>query len=187
MVGLSYVSTCIGVIFGSYVTGRLSDWLTLRLARRNKGIMEPEQRLWPFALCIVLVPATLILWGVGAAHHVHWSGLVIAMGALAACNVFGITLSVNYLIDTYHEISGDAMTTVIIVRNTMSFAIGYGITPWVEHLGLQNCFISAAFVGMAASSVFLVMIVWGKRFREKSRVEYWHLVEELMKKGVATV
>ncbi|KAJ9634711.1 hypothetical protein H2204_006160 [Knufia peltigerae] len=187
MVGLSYVSTCIGVLFGSYVTGRLSDWLTLKLARRNKGIMEPEQRLWPFALCIVLVPATLILWGVGAAHHVHWSGLVIAMGGLAACNVFGITLSVNYLIDTYHDISGDAMTTVIIVRNTMSFAIGYGITPWVEHLGLQNCFISAAFVGMAASSVFLVMIVWGKRFREKSRVEYWTLVEELMNKGAATV
>ncbi|KAK5451702.1 hypothetical protein LTS15_007962 [Exophiala xenobiotica] len=187
MVGLSYVSTCLGVIAGSYLTGRLSDWLTLKLARRNGGIMEPEQRLWPFALCVVLVPATLLLWGVGAAHHVHWSGLVIAMGALAACNVFGITLSVNYLIDTYHEISGDAMTTVIIVRNTMSFAIGYGITPWVENLGLQNCFVSAAFIGMAASSAFLIMIVWGKKFRENSRVEYWNLVGELMKKGAATV
>jgi hypothetical protein len=187
MVGLSYVSTCLGVIAGSYLTGRLSDWLTLKLARRNGGIMEPEQRLWPFALCVVLVPATLLLWGVGAAHHVHWSGLVIAMGALAACNVFGITLSVNYLIDTYHEISGDAMTTVIIVRNTMSFAIGYGITPWVENLGLQNCFVSAAFIGMVASSAFLIMIVWGKKFRENSRVEYWNLVGELMKKGAATV
>ncbi|KAK7887455.1 hypothetical protein LTR67_009875 [Exophiala xenobiotica] len=187
MVGLSYVSTCLGVIVGSYLTGRLSDWLTLKLARRNGGIMEPEQRLWPFALCVVLVPATLLLWGVGAAHHVHWSGLVIAMGALAACNVFGITLSVNYLIDTYHEISGDAMTTVIIVRNTMSFAIGYGITPWVENLGLQNCFVSAAFIGMAASSAFLIMIVWGKKFRENSRVEYWNLVGELMKNGGATV
>lgn len=180
MVGLSYVSTLIGVCIGSYLTGRLSDWLTLKLARRNKGIMEPEHRLWPFALCVVLVPATLILWGVGAAHHVHWSGLVIAMGATATCNVFGITLSVNYLIDTYHEISGDAMTTVIIIRNTMSFAIGYGITPWVENLGLQNCFISAAFIGMAASAVFLVMIVRGKQLRARTQVEYWNLVADLM-------
>ncbi|KIV83248.1 hypothetical protein PV11_05293 [Exophiala sideris] len=187
MVGLSYVSTCLGVCVGSYVTGRLSDWLTLKLARRNNGIMEPEQRLWPFALCVILVPATLILWGVGAANHVHWSGLVIAMGALACCNVFGITLSVNYLIDTYHEISGDAMTTVIIVRNTMSFAIGYGITPWITNMGVQNCFISAAFVGMAASSVFFIMIIWGKKFRENSRVKYWNLVAELMSKGAATV
>ncbi|KAI1612946.1 MFS transporter [Exophiala viscosa] len=187
MVGLSYVSTCLGVCVGSYVTGRLSDWLTLKLARRNNGIMEPEQRLWPFALCVILVPATLLLWGVGAANHVHWSGLVIAMGALACCNVFGITLSVNYLIDTYHEISGDAMTTVIIVRNTMSFAIGYGITPWITNMGVQNCFISAAFVGMAASSAFFIMIIWGKKFRENSRVKYWNLVGELLSKGAATV
>ncbi|KIX03955.1 uncharacterized protein Z518_07508 [Rhinocladiella mackenziei CBS 650.93] len=186
MVGLSYVSTCIGVIFGCFFTGKFSDWLTIRLARRNNGIMEPEQRLWPFAACIIIVPASLILWGVGAAHHVHWFGLIFAMGTLAASTCFGITLSVNYLIDTYHEISGDAMSTVIIVRNTMSFAIGYGITPWVENLGLQNCFISAAFIGMAASSVFLIMIVWGKTFRERSRVKYWNLVAELMSKGMAT-
>lgn len=88
--------------------------------------MEPEHRLWPFAICLIIVPASLILWGVGAAHHVHWFGLIFAMGVLACANTFGITLSVNYLIDSYPEISGDAMTSVILVRNTMSFAIGYG-------------------------------------------------------------
>jgi len=108
------------------------------------------------------------------------------MGTLAGSTCFGITLSVNYLIDTYHEISGDAMTTVILVRNTMSFAIGYGITPWLDNLGLQNCFISAAFIGMAASSAFLIMIVWGKKFRERSRVKYWNLVTDLMSKGVVS-
>ena len=65
--------------------------------------MEPEQRLWPFVACIVTIPASLILWGVGAAHHVHWFGLIVAMGTLAGSTVFGITLSVDYLIDTYHE------------------------------------------------------------------------------------
>ena len=103
MVGLSYLSTCIGVIVGCYFSGRFSDWLTIRLARRNKGIMEPEQRLWPFAAYVIIVPASLLLWGVGAAHHVHWFGLIVAMGTLAGSTVFGITLSVNYLIDTYHE------------------------------------------------------------------------------------
>lgn len=126
MVGLSYLSCTIGVIFGSLASGNLSDWLTIKLARRNKGIMEAEQRLWPFALCVVFVPAFLILWGVGAAHGVHWFGLIFAMGALALTTTFGVTLSVNYLIDSYHDISGDAIVTVILVRNTMSFAISYG-------------------------------------------------------------
>lgn len=50
------------------------------------------------------------------------------------------------------------------------------ITPWLTNLGYQNCFISAAFVGMAASSVFLVMIFFGKRFRVSSAARYRELV-----------
>jgi MFS family permease len=126
MVGLSYLSCCVGVIIGSLISGRVSDWLTIKLARRNKGIMEAEHRLWPFILCLVFVPVFLILWGVGAAQGVHWFGLVFAMGGLAFTSAMGVTLSVNYLIDSYHDISGDAIVTVILVRNTMSFAISYG-------------------------------------------------------------
>ncbi|KAK4937831.1 hypothetical protein LTR10_021634 [Elasticomyces elasticus] len=177
MVGLSYVSCTLGVIIGSLISGRLSDWLTIKVARRNNGIMEAEHRLWPFALCVIFVPGSLILWGVGAAHGVHWFGLIFAMGALACSTTFGVTLSVNYLVDSYHEISGDALVAVILVRNTMSFAISYGITPWLTNLGYQNCFISAAFVGMAASSVFFIMIKWGKGFRTKSARRYWEIVE----------
>ena len=126
MVGLSYVSCCIGVVVGSLVSGRLSDWLTIKLARRNNGMMEAEHRLWPFLLCLVMVPGSLILWGVGAAHQVHWFGLVFAMGCLAFTSTVGVTISVNYMIDSYHDISGDAIVSVILVRNTMSFAISYG-------------------------------------------------------------
>jgi MFS family permease len=126
MVGLSYVSCCIGVIVGALFSGRFSDWLTIKLARRNNGVMEAEHRLWPFAVCLVMVPAFLILWGVGAAHGVHWFGLVFAMGCVAFTSSVGVTLSVNYMIDSYHDISGDAIVTVILIRNTMSFAISYG-------------------------------------------------------------
>lgn len=107
-------------------TGRFSDWLTLKLARRNNGIMEAEYRLWPFLACLILVPGSLLLWGVGAAHGVHWFGLIVAMCLIASTNTCGITLSVNYMVDSYRELSGVAMASVILVRNTMSFAIGYG-------------------------------------------------------------
>ncbi|PWY62427.1 MFS general substrate transporter [Aspergillus eucalypticola CBS 122712] len=181
---LYYLSWPVVFYAGSLFTGRFSDWLTLRLARRNNGIMEAEQRLWPFAVCLLLVPGSLLLWGVGAAHEVHWFGLIVAMCLLALANTCGITLSVNYLVDSYRELSGDAMASVILVRNTMSFAMGYGITPWVNHLGYQNCFISAAFVGMACAAVFLVMIKWGKSFRMHSREKYWRIVEENWVRGM---
>lgn len=133
MVGLTYVSCCIGVIIGSVISGRLSDWLTIKLARRNNGIMEAEHRLWPFAICVIVVPGSLILWGVGAENGIHWFGPVFAMGCMAFTMTMGVTLSVNYVIDSYHDISGDALVTVIIVRNTMSFAISYGYVRWRRH------------------------------------------------------
>lgn len=126
MVGLSYLSCCVGVIIGSLVSGRLSDWLTIKLARRNGGFMEAEHRLWPFIVCLVLIPGASILWGVGASYSISWAGLIVAMGMLAMTTTMGVSLSVNYLIDSYHDISTDALVTVILVRNTMSFAVSYG-------------------------------------------------------------
>ncbi len=129
MVGLSYVSPLIGVIIGSIYTGRIGDWFVIKMARRNGGIMEPEHRLWMFTASLVLIPGSLILWGVGAAHHVQWFGLIFAMCIIAITNTIGVQVSVSYCIDSYRELSGEAMITVILVRNTMSFAIGYGYVP----------------------------------------------------------
>jgi MFS family permease len=126
MVGLSYLSCCLGTIIAFILAGRLSDWLTIKLARRNNGVMEAEHRLWPLAICVIGVPASLILWGVGAQHGVHWFGLIFAMCTLSVTSVMGLIISINYLIDSYYELSGDAMVTIILVRNTMSFAISYG-------------------------------------------------------------
>lgn len=185
MVGLSYIAPFIGVVFGAIFTGYVSDLFTITLARRNNGVMEPEQRLWGFAVTTVILPASLILWGVGASHHIHWFGLIVAMCTTAFCNTCGVTLSVSYLVDSYREISGNSMASAIIIRNTMSFAMSYGITPWLDDLGTANCFISAAFVGLATSAVFLVMIKYGKYFREKRRAQYWHRVEKYLEMGMA--
>lgn len=172
MVGLSYVSPLIGVALGAAYTGWLGDWFIVRKARQNGGIMESEHRLWLFVPSLVLIPFGLILWGVGAAHAVHWFGPVFAMGVIAMTNTIGLQLSVSYCIDSYRALSGEAIITVILVRNTMSFAIGYGITPWVTGMGLQNCFLTAAFVGLAQVCTVFAFIVYGKRLREKSVHRY---------------
>lgn len=187
IVGLCYLACILGVTVASLFTGVFSDWFVLRMARRNpkhRGVFEPEQRLWLFAVATVLLPAGAILWGVGAAHGVHWFGLLFAMFLISLCNACGISLSLAYLVDAYREIAGDALATCILVRNTMSFAIGYGITPWLDGLGYQNCFLSVAFVGLAVCAVFLVMIRFGKGLRERSRVQYWGEVKIRMEKGL---
>ena len=184
LVGLSYVSPLIGVLLGSLWSGYIGDIIVLRIARRNGGILEPEHRLWLFGLSVVLIPFSLILWGVGAAHGVHWFGLVFAMAVIAASNSISIQLSVSYAIDSYKDLAGEAMVTVILIRNTMSFAIGYGITPWVEGMGKQNAFILAAMVGLAQCLTFLIMVKFGKRSRAKTRERYQKYVQESHSMGM---
>jgi len=116
--------------------------------------MKPEHCLWLFSTSLVLIPSSLILWGISAAHSVHWFGLIFAMGVITATNSIGVQVSVSYCIDFYGDLSGKAMITVILVRNTMRFAIEYGLTPWVTDMGLQNAFIVAAFVGLAQVLTF---------------------------------
>lgn len=184
MVGLSYISPLVGVAIGCFYTGVLGDKFVVRKARRNGGILEPEHRLWLFAPSLLLIPGGLILWGVGAAHHVHWFGCVFAMGVVSLTNIIGLQLSVSYCIDSYRALSGEAMVTVILVRNTMSFAVGYGITPWVDGMGLQNAFILAAFVGLAQCATVWLMVKWGKEFRRRSVGRYAKYVEEMAKSGM---
>ncbi|KAG0648241.1 putative MFS-type transporter [Hyphodiscus hymeniophilus] len=184
MVGLSYVSPLIGVACGSFYSGVIGDRVVLWLARRNKGVLESEHRLWLFSASLVLIPGSLILWGVGAAHHVHWFGLIFAMGVIAASNSIGVQLSVSYCIDSYKDLSGEAMVTVIIIRNTMSFAIGYGVTPWVTNMGYQNAFILAAFAGLAQVLTFLAVVKWGKSWRNMTKKRYYKFVKESQNLGV---
>ncbi|KAJ4291755.1 hypothetical protein N0V90_009650 [Kalmusia sp. IMI 367209] len=184
IVGVCYVSPLIGVAVGAAYTGFFGDRFIVRKARKNNGIMESEHRLWLFVPSLVLIPFGLILWGVGAAHSVHWFGPVFAMGVIAATNTIGLQLSVAYCIDSYRALSGEAIITVILVRNTMSFAIGYGITPWVTDMGLQNCFITAAFVGMAQVCTVFVLIKYGKKLREMSVGRYEGYVEVMAKSGM---
>ncbi len=184
MVGLSYLSPLIGVFLASYYSGVIGDRIVLYLARRNHGVLESEHRLWLFSISLFMIQSALILWGVGAANHIHWFGLVFAMGAIAASNAVAIQLSISYCIDSYKDLSGEAMVTVILIRNTMSFAVGYGITPWVVNMGYQNSFILAAFVGLAQVLTFLVVVKWGKSWRVKTKERYFRYVKESMALGV---
>ncbi|KAK6381617.1 hypothetical protein LTS17_004676 [Exophiala oligosperma] len=184
MVGLSYVACLIGVFLGSYYSGILGDKLVIWKARRNNGVMEPEHRLWLYCALVVLIPGGFLIWGVGAAHKVHWFGLVFSMGMLAGSISIGCQVPCAYCIDSYKDISGDAMVTVILIRNTMSFAVSYGITPWVTNMGYQNAFLVGAFVSMAQILVFLIFIKWGRSMRKGTATRYKRYVMELEADGL---
>ena len=104
-VGLMSIPGFIGGSIGLLICGPLSDWGILYLAKRNKGIYEPEMRLWVIAAFVPFVPAGLLVFGIGLANGSSWPVLAVGCGILA----FGLSpansIALTYLTDSYTNVS----------------------------------------------------------------------------------
>lgn len=200
IIGVFYIAGIIGVTFGSYFAGRLSDIVAVYMARRNNGVFEPEHRLWVFLIALVLHPCGCLLFGIGAAHSIHWIGIAFGLGIFCAALPMGSAVAYNYIIDSYKEVAGEGMVSVVLIRNTIGksssvshwrsrsstnelscdtgFGFAYAILPMINALGLQNAFILLTFLGLFIWCLTFIMIFWGKNFRRMTAKAYWKLVEE---------
>lgn len=86
IVGLTYLGPSIGAIVAIVYCGYADHKFLLWQTKRKNGVREPEDRLWLLILMAILMPAALILWGVGAANHIHWFGLIAGTFLIGFCN-----------------------------------------------------------------------------------------------------
>ncbi|KAJ0167050.1 putative MFS-type transporter [Colletotrichum tanaceti] len=184
-VAAAYVGGLLGTMVGGYYCGKVGRLLTIRLARRNGGISESEHTLWLFSASMFLVPFSMLLYGLGVAYHVHWMGLVVSQFTLAINNALAVAGSLGYAIASYPQLSGDMITTCVVIRNTMSFAINYGITPWLDRMGYRDTYVIVAAVGFVWNASIFVMARYGRRMREKNAARYWRQVARAHAKGLS--
>lgn len=78
-IGLLCMPAFIGCVFGFAWGGPFSDWSILWLTRRNKGVYEPEFRLYGAILPAVLGPVGLFVYGYGTASVSYFLSTVIAL------------------------------------------------------------------------------------------------------------
>ncbi|KAI8672512.1 hypothetical protein LRP88_02979 [Fusarium phalaenopsidis] len=178
-IGLFYLAAVVGVSIGCVLCSTTSDRMAVWFARRNGGIMEPEQRLWLCLVCIVAHPAGCLLYGIGAAYNLHWVGIAFGLGLISVTLPIGSALAFNYILDSYKEVAGEGLVTSILIRNLMGFAFSYSVVPMIENLGLKNAFILIAVLGLVLWCMCLVMILIGKSVRQGSAESYWRLVDKL--------
>ncbi|KPM44080.1 hypothetical protein AK830_g2409 [Neonectria ditissima] len=176
-IGLTYLASVIGVTIGCVISGWLSDIMTIKLARRNGGVYEPEQRLWMCVVAIVAHPAGCLLYGVGASYSIHWVGIVFGLGLISVTLPIGSSLAFTYILDSYKEVAGEGLVSAILIRNLMGFAFSYAVVPMITNLGLRNAFILIAILGLVFWCICIFVIIFGKSLRRSSAASYWRLVE----------
>ncbi|KAH8796032.1 major facilitator superfamily domain-containing protein [Hyaloscypha sp. PMI_1271] len=179
VVGDTNIAAFVGGIFGMCWGGPLSDWYILRRSRQNKGIMEPEFRLWLLIVPTILNSAGLLMYGLGAYNGSSW---VISAGVGTAFIGFGIgsggAICLTYAIDAYPGIAAESMVLILFIRNVIGFAFTFAIQPWIDGLGGQVTTIMLAVLCLVSMTSFLIMVRWGKNFRRRTAKKYLHYTEQ---------
>ena len=67
-IGLMNIAPFVGSFLGFFAGGFLNDRSIMRFARRNRGIYEPEMRLWLGLVCALLLPAGVLMFGLALAR-----------------------------------------------------------------------------------------------------------------------
>lgn len=71
--GLLFIGLILGTLFAElFCSGRLSDWIIVKLMQKNGGVRVAEMRLWLVYPACLVTTVGLILWGISIDKGYHW-------------------------------------------------------------------------------------------------------------------
>jgi hypothetical protein len=150
------------------VYGYGSDWIIKYFARRRGGIHEPETRLLPLFIPIVIGVFTLVLYGQGATHpqNYHWFNYVWALAAYFFTFVGANIVAITYLLDAYPQRASSLLIIICAYRGILCFGVSFRLWDMVDSMGYDGAF--NMFAGLTAFMGVLggVLFFTGKRIRE---------------------
>ncbi|GAA5842485.1 hypothetical protein JCM11251_007328 [Rhodosporidiobolus azoricus] len=142
--GLVSISPLVASIIMSLVAGYVSDFLTTFMARRNKGVFEPEHRL------IIMIPYAIFVifgysgWALSYRNSTHWMVPVICYGLINCGQKFLSTAAVTYIIDCHRQQTSEAQAIINFLKNLISYFIGAKINGWTKSIGVENMMFTLA-------------------------------------------
>lgn len=103
-IGLLGLPLFVGTLLGALVSGPLSDWMILRIARKNSGIYEPEMRLWLALAFTPFLAAGLLMFGIGVDKGIPWPFICVSLGLISFGSTPPTSLALTYITDAYTEV-----------------------------------------------------------------------------------
>jgi MFS family permease len=97
-----------GCITGGWLVDKFCDWRT----RRNKGVFEPETRLYLCLIPLVITGAGCILFGYGVERTLHWTSLFFGYGMISVALTAIPTTTMAYVSDCVLPVNSDALMLV---------------------------------------------------------------------------
>jgi MFS family permease len=164
-IGLTNLPLLAVGLLASPLSGWAADAIAKFMARRNKGVFEPEFRL------VLMIPATLFAtigflgFGISAQRGmpIMWP---IAFMSLHSLSVpFASTASLTYVIDCHPRDANQAFVTINFTKAVLTFAATTYANGWMMQMGPQGVFSVITAVNLGICGLTVPAYVFGKRFR----------------------
>ncbi|QIW99877.1 hypothetical protein AMS68_005395 [Peltaster fructicola] len=158
--GYLYTGAFLGALIGFAIAGLLS-YIPVWMAKRNRGIYEPEFRL------ILVIPMLIFgcagLFGFGMTARGH--GLIVP-DVFFALEVIGMVLgavaSALYIVDAHKDIAVEAFTCLLIFKNIFSFALTFKGYDWLIQADIEPLFTKLGGVQVAICCTTIFLYIFGK-------------------------
>ncbi|KAI5780391.1 putative MFS transporter [Geopyxis carbonaria] len=178
-VGLTNFAPFVGCTIGMVTAGPFSDWVSMKLTMRNRGIREPEMRL------VALVPyvvATLIgglVMAYGYQNLWRWEIIVLVGYTLLGMQCSAVSaIAMTYAIDSYKPVAGEILVAATVNKNLWGYGVSVFLTGWI----ITDGFVPGLMT-IIGTMIFICMIavpLWfcGKTLRRWTGKSWVHSAEE---------
>lgn len=162
--GIGYLSLgpFIGGVIGSIVLGFVSDPIIKLFSARNKGVYEPEYRLFAM-LGGLLSGGALMAWG----YMLQQKANLYACATVHGIVLFGIicvTISTSaYALDAYRDMSNEIFIAGMVFKNFLFYGFSYFVNDWTATSGPAEVFYVFGGIVFALTLSTVPLYIWGKR------------------------
>ncbi|RCK66139.1 hypothetical protein Cantr_01950 [Candida viswanathii] len=172
-VGLTNLGSLAGSVLGTFYGGNFVDWLSIKLAKRNNGILEPEFRLWAMIVPTIVNACGLLAYWLPCASGKSWAySVVLGQGALGFAMSSSGSICITYAVDSYPKLASEGIVLMLFIRNMIGMGFSFAILPWINTSGLTVTTWLMFMLSVVINGSFIGMLIFGKRIRRWTAHSY---------------
>ncbi|KAF3053760.1 hypothetical protein E8E11_001901 [Didymella keratinophila] len=164
-VGLTNLPLLVVGLIGSPLSGWTADFVAKLMARRNKGVFEPEFRLTLMLPAVIFATIGFLGFGISAQRGDSIYQLIAFMSIHSFSVPFASTASLTYVIDCHPKDANQAFVTINFTKAVLTFVATTYANGVMASIGPSKVFVAITMINLGVCALTLPAYVFGKRFR----------------------
>ncbi|ORY19528.1 major facilitator superfamily domain-containing protein [Clohesyomyces aquaticus] len=164
-IGLTNLPLLAVALIGSPLSGWMADAVAKFMARKNKGIFEPEFRLTLMLIATPLATAGFLGFGMSVQNGAHIAWPIFFMSIHSLSVPFASQASLTYVIDCHPKDANQAFVTINFTKAVFTFVATTYANGWFLSVGPRGVFDAITLINLGVCVLTIPAYVYGKRFR----------------------